>query len=84
MQHGGLATKTRLEGPDVWEFRWWEKGPNGKRVHRKRILGSVDTYPDTNAARAADLLPKIRTEPSMKSSLERADLCRRAGTRRRR
>jgi hypothetical protein len=28
MQHGSLTTKSRLEGPDVWQFRWSEKGPN--------------------------------------------------------
>jgi hypothetical protein len=25
MQHGSLATKSRLEGPDVWQFRWSER-----------------------------------------------------------
>jgi integrase len=53
MQHGSLATKTRLEGSDVWELRWSEKGPHGKRVYRKRVIGTVDEYPDVHAARAA-------------------------------
>src|SRR5215469_17876322 len=53
MQHGSLATRTRLEGPDIWEFRWSEKGPHGKRVYRKRVIGTVDQYPDMDAARVS-------------------------------
>lgn len=53
MQNGSIATKTRLEGPDVWEFRWSEKGPYGRRIYRKRVVGTVDTYPDIEVARAA-------------------------------
>jgi hypothetical protein len=53
MQHGSLATKKRLEGPDAWEFRWSEKGPHGKRVYRKRVIGTVDEYPDADTARSS-------------------------------
>jgi len=61
MQHGSLITKKRLEGPDAWEFRWSEKGPYGKRVYRKRIIGTIDKYPDPESARAsvAGLLAEI-------------------------
>ncbi len=41
MQHGSLTTKSRLEGPDVWQFGRSEKGPNGKRVYRKRVVHPV-------------------------------------------
>jgi integrase len=51
MQHGSLTTKSRLEGPDVWQFRWSEKGPHGTRVYRKRVIGTVEQYPDAEAAR---------------------------------
>lgn len=53
MQNGSLAQKSRLEGPDVWEFRWSEKGPYGRRVYRKRVIGTVDEYTDIKAARGA-------------------------------
>lgn len=53
MQNGCIATKTRLEGPDAWEFRWSEKGAYGRRIYRKRVVGTVDTYPDIEVARAA-------------------------------
>jgi hypothetical protein len=29
MQHGSLTTESRLEAPDVWQFRRSEKGPHG-------------------------------------------------------
>ena len=31
MQQGILTTKSRLEGPDVWQFRWSEKAPKAMR-----------------------------------------------------
>lgn len=53
MQHGSLETKGRLEGPDVWQFRWSEKGPNGRRIYRKRVIGTVEEYPEAESARNA-------------------------------
>jgi integrase len=54
MQHGSLGTKSRLEGPDVWQFRWSEKDPNGKRVDRKRVIGTAEEYPDAGSARNSE------------------------------
>jgi integrase len=51
MQHGSLETKSRLQGPDVWQFRWSEKDPNGRRVYRKRVIGTVEEYADEKSAR---------------------------------
>jgi integrase len=53
MQHGSLETKSRLEGPDVWQCRWSEKDANGRRVYRKRVIGTVEEYPDAESARNA-------------------------------
>ena len=53
MQHGSLETKSRLQGPDVWQFRWSEKAPNGRRVYRKRVIGTVVEYPEVESARYA-------------------------------
>lgn len=53
MQHGSLTTKSRLEGPDVWQFRWSEKGPNGKRIYRKRVIGTIKELPNQDTARNA-------------------------------
>jgi len=51
MQHGSLTSKARLEGPAVWEFRWSEKDANGRRIYRKRVIGTVVEYPEAEFAR---------------------------------
>lgn len=53
MQQGSLLKSSRKYGPDVWQFRWSEKGLDGKRVYRKRVIGTVAKYPDTDGARRA-------------------------------
>jgi integrase len=53
MQHGSLETKSRLEGPDVWQFRWSAKDPNGRRIYLKRVIGTVEEYPEAESARNA-------------------------------
>jgi integrase len=53
MQHGSLTSKTRLEGPNVWEFRWSEKAANGNRIYPKRVIGTVVDYPEEESARNA-------------------------------
>jgi hypothetical protein len=64
MQHGSLTQKSRLEGPDVWEFRWSEKGPYGRRIYRKRrpflltllecMAGTMGLEPATSAVTALE------------------------------
>jgi len=51
MQRGCLKPKTRKRGPEVWQFRWSEIGPDGKRLHHKKVVGTVEQYPHENAAR---------------------------------
>src|SRR6516164_3110658 len=51
MQNGSIIRTKRLSGPDVWEFRWREPGPDGKRKHRRMAIGSVDELADPLAAR---------------------------------
>ena len=53
MQRGSLALVSRKEGPDVWQFRWSEKDLHGARIQRKRVIGTVERYPDAAAARTA-------------------------------
>jgi hypothetical protein len=45
MQRGSLIRKNHKQGPDVWQFRWSEKSPEGRRVYRKRVIGTVEQYP---------------------------------------
>jgi integrase len=53
MQQGSLIRSNRKRGPDVWLFRWAERSPQGKRIYRKRMIGTVCQYPDASAARTA-------------------------------
>ena len=53
MQRGSLAVIVRKDGPAVWQFRWSEKDLHGVRVQRKRVIGSIERYPDETAARSA-------------------------------
>ena len=46
MQQGSLIRTARKRGPDVWQFRWSEKAGIGKRVYRKRVIGTVDQFSD--------------------------------------
>ena len=51
----------RKRGPDVWQFRWADRGPFGKRIYRRRVIGTVCQYPDADSARksVAALLTEI-------------------------
>ena len=53
MQQGSLIKSNRKRGPDVWQFRWAERSPQGKRIYRKRVIGTVCQYSDADSARKA-------------------------------
>ena len=53
MQNGSMIRAQRQRGPDVWEFRWREPGADGRRKHRRIVLGSVEQLADEAAARQA-------------------------------
>jgi len=71
MQLGSLTTRSRLDGPDVWQFRWFEKSPQGGRVYRKRVIGTIEQYPDAEAARSAvhSLITEVNWANSRTNSL---------------
>ncbi len=79
MQCGSLIRKSRKRGPDVWLFRWSEKGTPGKRVYRKRVIGTLEEYSDVDAARCAvtGLIAKINGANPRKGqdSMTIAQLC---------
>ena len=52
-QHGSIELEQRKKGPAVWVYRWWEEGINGKLLHRKQQIGTVEEYPSESAAQAA-------------------------------
>jgi integrase len=65
MQQGSLIRSGRKRGPDVWQFRWADRGPYGKRIYRKRVIGTVCQYPDVDSARKSvtALLREVNTHP---------------------
>jgi len=79
MQRGSLMRVSRKQGPDVWQFRWSERDLKGRRVYRKKVLGSVGRYADEAAARCAVtvFLAEINSEKVRMSSrsLTVAQLC---------
>ena len=46
MQRGCMQRNSRKEGPDVWQFRWSQTRVDGKRLYHKKIVGTVEQYPD--------------------------------------
>jgi integrase len=70
MQQGSLIRSGRKLGPDVWQFRWADRGPFGKRIYRKRVVGTVCQYPDADSAHNAvtGLMREISQNPLHRSS----------------
>ena len=64
MQLGSLKRNSRKRGPDVWYFRWSENSRDGKRLYHKKINGTVEQYPDEDAARrpVVGLLSEINAD----------------------
>jgi integrase len=53
MQDGSVTVGRRKRGPDVWCFRWREGGPDGRRIHRRIVLGTADDLKGIASARKA-------------------------------
>ncbi|MGC2161494.1 MAG: tyrosine-type recombinase/integrase [Silvibacterium sp.] len=49
-QTGSLSLSVNGSGVQVWNFRWWETLPDGKRVRRRRQVGTLDRYRTEAAA----------------------------------
>ena len=62
---GKSECQHRKHGPDVWQFRWSEYDLNGRRVYRKRVIGTVVRYPDSSPARGAVSGLLLRVNPSV-------------------
>ena len=64
MQNCSLIRKSRKRGPDVWLLRWSDKSISGKRIYRKRAIGTVEKYPDSESARraVASLIARINAD----------------------
>jgi len=80
MQHGSLIRSGRKRAPDVWQFRWSDRGPSGKRIYRRRVIGTICEYPDPDSEGkvVTGLLREVNTKaPSgfAQQQMTIADLC---------
>jgi hypothetical protein len=79
MQNGSVMRRIRKKHPDIWQFRWWEKTSDGKRVYKRKEIGTVDQIPDLEAARKAAslLVPDLNTRGAKSESVPMtiAQLC---------
>ena len=56
-QQGSVQREKRHSGPDVWIYRWYETGTDGKSKYRKAIVGTVEALANqTSALKAAQAL----------------------------
>jgi integrase len=53
IQRGGVNRDISSSGKEVWAFRWRETRPDGRRVPRKRVIGTLEEYPTKKAVENA-------------------------------
>src|SRR5207248_9779265 len=59
MQDGSVTVQRRKRGPEVWCFRWREAGADGRKIHRRIVLGTADDL--KNIASARKMVTGLRT-----------------------
>jgi integrase len=80
MQDGSVTVERRKRGSDVWCFRWREAGADGRRIHRRIVLGTVEEL--KNIASARKMVAGLRSEINIndirirRESIKLADLSR--------
>jgi len=80
MQNGSIIRSTRSNGPDVWDVRWREAGPDGRRKHRRMVIGPITQFPDRQVRfdlRHAIESPANYRMPRVEKVGFTADRCRR-------
>lgn len=44
-QNGSLTRRKRILTEDVWQFRYYETTPEGRRCRKSKIIGTLSQYP---------------------------------------
>jgi hypothetical protein len=57
-QYGSLTRRKRIRTEDVWQFRYYETTPEGRRRRRSKIIGVLSEYP--TQADALRILERFR------------------------
>jgi integrase len=66
-QEGSIDRIKRAKGPDVWVFRWRESLPDGRRVQKKKTIGSVKRFKTESDAKKA--VETLRAEVNAQQEL---------------
>jgi hypothetical protein len=66
-QEGSIQKASRAKGPDVWVFRWRELTPDGRRVQRKKTIGTVKRFKTESEAKKA--VEPLRAEVNAKQEV---------------
>ena len=53
IQAGGINRDISASGKKIWVFRWRETRPDGRRVARKRVIGTLEEYPTRESTELA-------------------------------
>src|SRR5215472_12196148 len=53
IQRGGVNLDVSSSGKKIWVFRWRETRADGRRVQRKKVIGTEEQYPTKKAAENA-------------------------------
>jgi hypothetical protein len=86
MQNGSLMQTSQRRGPSVWEYRWKEPRSDGRRIHRRIVIGTADRFKSESAALKAIValrreinLNDLRLRASILTLSELVEHCRAAG-----
>ena len=66
-QYGSLTRRKRIRTEDVWQFRYYETTPDGRRRRRSKIIGALSEYP--TQADALRILERFRLRLNLQNRL---------------
>jgi hypothetical protein len=66
-QYGSLTRRKRIRTEDVWQFRYYETTPEGRRRRRSKIIGALSEYP--TQADALRILERFRLRLNLQNRL---------------
>ena len=66
-QYGSLTRRKRIRTEDVWQFRYYETTPEGRRRRRSKIIGVLSEYP--TQADALRILERFRLRLNLQNRL---------------
>jgi len=77
MQNGSIIRRSRKKHSDIWQFRWWERTPEGNKIYRRRLIGTTDQILEAARKAARLLVPDLNAKSAAleTSSMTIAQLC---------